>query len=101
MQEIILNNKKNGMLVMVLDILLLIVATLGTVFGGILMDMNVALGVLLFAPSVILVCVGWIPLLGLKVFLKALGIVVFGGIIAEKAVYACCKLKVSVFAEIS
>ena len=81
MQEIILNNKKNGMLVMILDILLLIVATLGTVFGAVLMESGAeAGGVTLFVLSLLLLCVGWIPLLGLKVLKpqEALVLTLFG-----------------------
>ena len=36
MTEIVLKNKKHGMLVLVLDILLLLVAVAGTVIGGII-----------------------------------------------------------------
>ena len=80
MQEIILTNKKNGMLVMIVDILVLILATLGTVFGAIIMESGSEAGAVLFVISTILLCVGWLPLLGLRVLKpqEALVLTLFG-----------------------
>lgn len=74
MQEIILNNKKNGMLFMLLFIALY-------VFAAVLLVFSVS-GELLFltAVSVIWLVIGWIPLCGLKVLKpqEALVLTLFG-----------------------
>ncbi len=81
MEEIILTNKKNGMKVLLLDVLVLLVA-LGGMIGGIVLMESVgeATGLPLFIPSVIVLCVGWIPLLGLRVLKpqEALVLTLFG-----------------------
>jgi len=78
MTEKILNNKKNGMLVLLGGILLMIAAVVGVIFGGIMLDNggNPAL----FIVSLIVVCLGWIPLCGLKVLgpQEALVLTLFG-----------------------
>ena len=81
MKEIVLNRKKNGMLVMLLTILLWLVAVAGVVFGGMMMDAGVAVvGLPVFIISMIWMCLGWIPLLGLKVVgpQEALVLTLFG-----------------------
>lgn len=74
MQEIILNNKKNGMLFMLLFIALYVFAAVALVFS--------VSGELLFltAVSVIWLVIGWIPLCGLKVLKpqEALVLTLFG-----------------------
>lgn len=74
MQEIILNNKKNGMLFMLLFIALYM-------FAAVLLVFSVS-GELLFltAVSVIWLVIGWIPLCGLKVLKpqEALVLTLFG-----------------------
>ncbi len=78
MQEIILDKKKNGMIVMLLTTLLLIAATVGVVIGGNILDAggNPAL----FAVSMVVLCIGWIPYFGLKVLKpqEALVLTLFG-----------------------
>ena len=78
MTEKILNNRKNGMLVLLGGILLMIAAVVGVIFGGIMLDNggNPAL----FIVSLIVVCLGWIPLCGLKVLgpQEALVLTLFG-----------------------
>lgn len=78
MKEKVLNNKKNGMLIMLLTILLYGVAVAGTVFGGIMLD-NGGNPVLLII-SLIWLAIGWIPFLGLKVIKpqEALVLTLFG-----------------------
>ncbi|MBQ8207544.1 MAG: SPFH domain-containing protein [Clostridia bacterium] len=78
MKEIVLTNKKNGMLVMILTILLYLVAIVGVIFGGIMMD-NGGLP-LLFIISMIYICLGWIPFMGLRVLKpqEALVLTLFG-----------------------
>ena len=78
MTEKILSNKKNGMLVLLGGILLMVAAVVGVIFGGIMLDNggNPAL----FIVSLIIVCFGWIPLCGLKVLgpQEALVLTLFG-----------------------
>lgn len=81
MQEKILNQKKNG-LAMLFLIILLYAAGIGcVVLGGSLSDDGVgALAVLLIAVGIIWICVGWIPLMGLKILKpqEALVLTLFG-----------------------
>ena len=81
MQEIILHDKKNGMTVMLATIGVLFMALIGTVFGAVLMESDAeAGGATLFVLSLLLLCVGWLPLLGLKVLKpqEALVLTLFG-----------------------
>ena len=81
MQEIILHDKKNGMTVMLATIGVLFMALIGTVFGAVLMESGAeAGGATLFVLSLLLLCVGWFPLLGLKVLKpqEALVLTLFG-----------------------
>lgn len=85
MQEKILTAKKNGMLVLAFSILLYIVAVVGVIAGGIMLDSAnggsslVAAGVI-FAVSLIYLLIGWIPFLGLKILKpqEALVLTLFG-----------------------
>lgn len=78
MQEIILTKKKNGMLVLVLDLLLMIAATVGVILGAIAMDNGFS--PVLFVIALIVLCVGWIPLCGLRILKpqEALVLTLFG-----------------------
>ncbi len=80
MTEKILTNKKHGMPVLLLTIALLILATVGMIFGGIIMENGNNFGTVLFVISLIVLCVGWIPLMGLRVLKpqEALVITLFG-----------------------
>lgn len=81
MEEIILTDKKNGMLTLILGILAELFTIVGTVIGGILMEeTGSAGGTALFVVSVILMCLAWIPLLGLRVLKpnEALVLTLFG-----------------------
>jgi len=80
MNERILENKKNGMIMMVLWIALYVVAVLLVIFGGIAMDAGVTLGIPVFVLGLIWVCAGWIPFIGLKVLKpqEALVLTLFG-----------------------
>ena len=103
MNEIILTNKKNGMAVLLLNILVEFLLFGGVILGGILMDDaettggGVILGgilmdnaettggsytlpLLVFIPSLVLFCVAWIPLLGLRILKpqEALVLTLFG-----------------------
>lgn len=81
MQENVLANKKNGMVVLVLFVLLYLAAIAGLVFGCILVDGGAtALSLLLIIVSSVWLIVGWIPFLGLKVLKpqEALVLTLFG-----------------------
>ncbi|MBQ7380575.1 MAG: SPFH domain-containing protein [Clostridia bacterium] len=80
MKEKILTTKKNGMAVLLLTVALLVLATVGTVFFGIQMENGEAFGAPLFAVSLIVLCIGWIPLMGLRILKpqEALVVTLFG-----------------------
>ena len=82
MEEKILTTKKNGMAALVLTILLLL-AALGALIAGIVMtEKNVyfVLGAALAIAGGVILCIGWIPLLGLKALKpeEALVLTLFG-----------------------
>ena len=66
MQEKILTNKKNGMLVLVVTVLLLCVELAGVIWGAVLMENNSA-NFIPFVVFIVLFSISWIPLLGLRV----------------------------------
>ncbi|MBQ9735232.1 MAG: SPFH domain-containing protein [Clostridia bacterium] len=80
MKEIVLTGKKHGMLVLVLTVLLLIASIPAVAIGGTMMDDGKAIGGVIFAVGLILMCFGWIPLLGLRVLKpqEALVLTLFG-----------------------
>ncbi len=80
MTEKLLNNKKNGMAVMLLTIALYLAAVALTVFGGMKMDEGRGWAIPLFVLGIVWLCVGWIPVLGLKVLRpqEALVLTLFG-----------------------
>ncbi len=80
MQEKILENKKNGMQVLVINILGLILAIALMIVGGPGLDNGNALLIAVFVIGVIGLCIGWIPLLGLRILKpqEALVLTLFG-----------------------
>lgn len=81
MKEKIINGKINGMIVLLLTILLLFIAIGGCVLGGIMVEnLEYPLGIIVLVASIIVLTVGWIPLLGLKVLKpqEALALTLFG-----------------------
>lgn len=78
MEEKVLVGKKNGMLVMLLEILVMAASIAGIIFGAITLE-NGGLPILLIVSLVVLIF-GWIPLLGLKVLKpqEALVLTLFG-----------------------
>lgn len=99
MQEKVLSNKKHGMLVLILTSLLMLASFAGIIFGGLLMDegKNPAL----FIASLIVLCIGWLPYLGLRVLKpkEALVLTLFGkyiGTIKDDGFYAINPFCVSV-----
>ena len=94
MNEKIFKTKKNGMKVLVLTLFGLAIAIGLVVFGGLKMDAgNYYLGVPFFAVGLVWLCLGWIPLLGLKILKpqEALVLTLFGkyiGTIKGEGFYA-------------
>ena len=80
MTEKILNNKKNGMAMMLLFLLLYAAAIGLIIFGAIQMDHGRTGFLPLFLLGILWTCVGWIPFLGLKVLKpqEALVLTLFG-----------------------
>ena len=81
MNEKILQNKKNGMAVLLVNLLALAAAVAGLVIGIILTDNGSGIGgVVLAVVSGIVLLLGWIPLIGLKVLKpqEALVLTLFG-----------------------
>ncbi len=81
MKEIVLNNKKNGMAMLLLIILLYLAGVAAMVVGGIFgIERGHAWGVVLFVLGIVWVSVGWFPALGLKVLKpqEALVLTLFG-----------------------
>lgn len=78
MEEIVLKGKKNGMLVMTVTTLLYIAAIVVTIIGGAAADGGGS--EIIPIVGAIYLCVGWIPLLGLKVLKpqEALVLTLFG-----------------------
>ena len=102
MNEKVLQNKKNGMKVLVLTTLSLLAATALVIFGGITMDGgDYTLGAPVFAVGMVWFCLGWIPYIGLKVLKpqEALVLTLFGkyiGTIKGEGFYAVNPFCVSV-----
>ena len=81
MQEIILKNKKNGMAMLLLWMVLYIAAVVGFIFGCVLLESgSVVLAVVLMVIGGIWMLVGWIPFCGLKILKpqEALVLTLFG-----------------------
>lgn len=80
MNEKILENKKHGMLALLLTVTLLVLAIVGVIFGGIQMETTNSGNSALFIISLIVLCIGWIPFLGLRVLKpqEALVLTLFG-----------------------
>ncbi len=76
MKEIILNNKKNGMAMLLAFIGLYLLAIFGIIFGG----ATGGAGFILMVLGIVWCAVGWIPFLGLKVLKpqEALVLTLFG-----------------------
>jgi len=82
MQEKVLSTKKNGMAVLLGTILLLILSIVGTIYFGIRLESSnlKTYEIVLFVISVLVFCLGWIPLVGLRVLKpqEALVVTLFG-----------------------
>ena len=83
MEEKILNKKNNGLAVMLLLLLLYGIAIAMVVFGAIRMDAKGSedpAGIAIFVVGLVWVCIGWFPMIGLKVLKpqEALVLTLFG-----------------------
>ena len=81
MNEKRLENVKSGLAVLIGDILLLILAFGGVIAGGIMGDdLGIPFGWVILAVSLIVLCFGWIPLIGLRIIKpqEALVLTLFG-----------------------
>lgn len=80
MTEKVLNNRKNGLAVLALTILLYLLGIGLIIFGGVMMDAGRNWAIPFFVVGLIWVCVGWIPFMGLKVLKpqEALVLTLFG-----------------------
>ncbi len=78
MEEKIYTTKKNGMAVMLLTILLLILAIAGIIAGAVAMEQGGS--AVIFVISLIILCIGWVPFLGLRILKpqEALVLTLFG-----------------------
>ncbi len=78
MTEKILSTKKNGMPVLILTILVLILAAAGTIIGAIMLESGES--PIVFILSIIVLCIAWLPLCGLRVLKpqEALVLTLFG-----------------------
>lgn len=92
MTEKVYVTKKNGMRALILNLLFLAAMIAAIVFGAIGLEAEEVYGVLLFVVGMAGVCLGWIPLCGLKVLKpqEALVLTLFGdykGTIREPGFY--------------
>lgn len=80
MTEKIYTTKKNGMAVMLLNILGLLAGVGMTVLGAITIEWRGSIGAIFLVPGLIILALGWIPLCGLKVIKpqEALVLTLFG-----------------------
>ena len=78
MEEKILTTKKNGMLVLIITLILGIASLIGTIYGAIVVETSGNPIVIII--SVIVLCIFWIPLCGLRVLKpnEALVLTLFG-----------------------
>ena len=94
MTEKILQNKKNGMSVLIITIAALIGATALAILGGIRLELgDTVVGAICLTIGLIVICIGWIPLCGLRILKpqEALVLTLFGkyiGTIKGEGFYA-------------
>ena len=79
-EEIVLQNKKNGMAALLGFLALYIVGIGLVIVGGILLEADIGFGFLPLIVGILWVCIGWIPFLGLKILKpqEALVLTLFG-----------------------
>ena len=67
MEEKVLQGKKNGMLVLLLNLLVLAAAIAGCILCAVQVEKGNTLMVALLVICIVIICLGWIPLCGLRV----------------------------------
>lgn len=79
MKEKILTNKKHGMQVLLICVLLEVAGIAAAIYGGIMLEVSASYSPLLFG-GLIIACVCWVPLLGLRILKpqEALVVTLFG-----------------------
>lgn len=90
MDEKIIKGKRHGMIVLLSIILVYVLGIVGCIVGGTMIDNDQS--PILFIISIVLVCIAWIPLMGLKVIKpqEALVLTLFGkyvGTLKEEGFY--------------
>ena len=96
MEEILLTNKKNGMRTLIICVFVELLALAGVITGGVISEQVpqfAGLGIAMLVVFLIVLCVGWIPLVGLRVLKpqEALALTLFGkyvGTIKGEGFYA-------------
>ncbi len=81
MTEKIYTKKKNGMLVLLLIVLIYLAGIAAMIFGGVMIGSEINnIAVVLMIVGIVIVCIGWIPIFGLKVVKpqEALVLTLFG-----------------------
>lgn len=101
MEEIILQNKKKGALTLLVCVALELLAFAGLFLGAVMDEGGNSAGLVILIVSLILMCVSWIPLIGLRVLKpqEALVVTLFGkyiGTIKGEGFYALNPFCVSV-----
>ena len=101
MEEIILQNKKKGALTLLVCVALELLAFAGLFLGAVMDEGGNSAGLVMLIVSLILMCVSWIPLIGLRVLKpqEALVVTLFGkyiGTIKGEGFYALNPFCVSV-----
>ena len=78
MKEKVLKNKKNGMLVLLLSVLIYALGIAGMIYGGVQLEKEEQS--IIFVVGAIIVCIGWLPWVGLKILKpqEALVLTLFG-----------------------
>ena len=80
MKEIILQKRKNGMAMLLLTILIYLLAICGCVFSALLLNVGIRIATVSMVICLLILCLGWILLPGLKVLKpqEALVLTLFG-----------------------
>ena len=82
MEEILLKNKKHGMRTLIFGVVIELVSLAAIIVGAIYLEKpdSMVMGGAVFAAGMILLCVGWLPLIGLRVLKpnEALVLTLFG-----------------------
>ena len=83
MEEIVLQNKKKGMQTLLICVFIELLALAGVIVGAVLLEnetVQTAVAATVFIASLVILCLGWIPLTGLRVLKpqEALALTLFG-----------------------